>query len=87
MKPDQYLLPVLSLLTGADCAPVDSATWLSPESGDERHLVVTSKHGKAVVRQGASIRISKDHRMHVCMQQFDPLGEMEIICLFLPPDA
>lgn len=69
-----------------DCAPVESA-GLAPMEGTLPQLVVTSKHGRAIVRRGASIRASKDNRMHVCMKRFDPLGEMEVICLFLPSDA
>ncbi|MGE0702032.1 MAG: hypothetical protein AB7O57_23245 [Hyphomicrobiaceae bacterium] len=70
-----------------DCAPVESAEWLASMAGGLPQLVVTSKHGKAIVRRGASIRASKDNRMHVCMKRYDPLGEMEVICLFLPADA
>lgn len=70
-----------------DCAPVESIAWLAPVQGEHRRLIVTSKHGTAIVRQGVSIRASKDHRMHVCMQRYDALGEMEINCLFLPPEA
>ncbi|HRD76992.1 MAG TPA: hypothetical protein PK264_13850 [Hyphomicrobiaceae bacterium] len=70
-----------------DCAPVESAEWLAPTAGGLPQLVVTSKHGRARVRKGASIRASKDNRMHVCMKRYDPLGEMEVVCLFLPTDA
>jgi hypothetical protein len=70
-----------------DCAPVESIAWLAPAQGEHRRLAVTSKHGTAIVRQGVSIRPSKDHRMHVCMKRYDALGEMEINCLFLPPEA
>lgn len=70
-----------------DCAPVESMAWLAPTRKGQPRLVVTSKHGRAVVREGVSIRPSKDHRMHVCMLRYDPLGEMEVTCLFLPPDA
>ena len=70
-----------------DCAPVESMGWLAPMRGSGPRLIVTSKHGKAIVRQGVSIRPSNDHRAHVCMQRYDPLGEMEVTCLFLPPDA
>lgn len=70
-----------------DCAPVESATWLTPASGGAPQLVVISKHGRAIIRQGISIRTSKDSRMHVCMKRYDPLGEMVANCLFLPADV
>jgi hypothetical protein len=68
-----------------DCAPVESILRLVPTGGGAPQLVVTSKHGRAIVRQDFPIRESKDGRMHVCMKRYDALGEMEVNCLFMPP--
>lgn len=70
-----------------DCAPVESMAWLGPAQGEHRRLTITSKHGTAIIRQGVSIRPSRDHRMHVCMKRYDVLGDMEVNCLFLPPET
>jgi hypothetical protein len=66
-----------------DCAPVENLTWLLPTNGGTAQLIVTSNRGKAVVPQGFPERESKDGRMHVCMQ-YDPFGDMRLICLFVP---
>lgn len=70
-----------------DCAPVESTEWQVPTRGGRPRFIVTSKHGRAVVRDGVSIRPSKDNRMHVCMMRYDALGEMEVTCLFMPPET
>jgi hypothetical protein len=70
-----------------DCAPVESATRLTAAPGRSPQLVVISKHGRAVIGDGVSIRASKDSRMHVCMKRYDALGEMVANCLFIPPDV
>lgn len=67
-----------------DCAPVQSMTRLVPAGGGLQQLVITSKHGKAVLPRDHPVRQSKDGRMHVCMRH-DPFGEMEVICFFMPP--
>jgi hypothetical protein len=69
-----------------DCGPVESLVRLVPTGGGVPQLVVTSKHGKAIVPHNFPLRESKDGRMHVCMQH-DPWGEMRVICLFVPPGA
>ena len=69
-----------------DCAPVESMAPIVPAGGGAPQVVVASKHGKAILRRSASIRESKDSRMHVCMGRYDT-GDMEVICLFLPPGA
>lgn len=67
-----------------DCAPVESLVRLVPAGGGAPQLVVTSKHGKAIVPQDFPVRESKDGRMHVCMRH-DPWGGMDVMCLFIPP--
>ena len=69
-----------------DCAPVETVDRLLPTGGGLPQLVVTSKHGKAIVPQGFPVRESKDGRMHVCMR-YDEFGNMDVICLFVPPHA
>ena len=54
--------------------------------GGASQLVVTSKHGKAILRQDFTARTSKDNRMHVCMRRNDS-GDMDVICFFVPPGA
>jgi hypothetical protein len=68
-----------------DCAPVESILPLVPMGGGTLQLIVTSKHGRAIVPQDFPMRESKDSRMHVCMKRYDALGEMEVNCLFIPP--
>jgi hypothetical protein len=52
-------------------------------------MVVTSKHGTAVVPSDFPVRQSKDGRMHVCMQHSptDPFSDITVICLFMPPST
>jgi hypothetical protein len=69
-----------------DCAPVESMSQLVPSDGGAPRLVVTSKHGKVVIRPNFPVRESKDGRMHVCMGRYDS-GDMEVVCLFMPPIA
>ena len=67
-----------------DCAPVESIVRLVPAGGGAPQLIVTSKHGRAILRQDFPARESKDSRMHVCMRRHDS-GDMDVICLFMPP--
>lgn len=67
-----------------DCAPVESMARFVPIGGGAAQLIVTSKHGKAIVPQNIPVRESKDSRMHVCMR-YDEFGHMDVICLFMPP--
>jgi len=62
-----------------DCAPVVAVT-VAPDAG----LIVTSRHGTVVVPAGLQRRESQDARMHVCMRP-DAAGQMQPICLFVPP--
>jgi hypothetical protein len=68
-----------------DCAPVESILRLVPTGAGAPQLIVTSKHGRAIVPQDFPMRESEDGRMHVCMKRYDALGEMEVNCLFIPP--
>lgn len=62
-----------------DCAPVDKAELLPTLA-----LLLTSKHGTAIVPREFPTRASMDSRMHVCMRPGDN-GTMRTVCLFLPP--
>jgi hypothetical protein len=66
-----------------DCAPVDSVGQIVPTGGGVPQLVVTSRHGTAVVPQDLPRRPSKDNRMHVCMRNLN--GTTYVLCLFVPP--
>jgi hypothetical protein len=67
-----------------DCAPVDSTTYIVPTGDGIPQMVVTSKHGTAVVSQNFPRQESKDNRMHICMRRM-PNGSMRVLCLFMPP--
>jgi len=79
--------------SGLDCAPVEKAEVVrssiyaglaalpNQSAGD---LIVTSRHGSAIVPSDLPRRESKDHRMHVCMRP-QSSGQMRVICIFLPP--
>ena len=69
---------------GMDCAPVESVVRLVPAGGGKSQIVVASKHGKVSVPLDFPVRESKDSRMHVCMRRHDS-GDMDLICLFVPP--
>lgn len=78
----------LECCSGQDCAPVDSvssAVQIVAGVMSVPHLVVTTKHGTAEVPSIFPRRESKDHRMHACMRR--RAGEMELLCLFLPPGS
>jgi hypothetical protein len=68
-----------------DCAAVESSVRLVPAGGGVSQLIVTSKHGTAVVPNDLPVRESKDSRMHVCMRR--DLDYVEVTCLFMPPGA
>ena len=80
-----------------DCAPVDKVeiVALSPVSDVltatteaapslPGSMLVTTKHGTALVPANFPRRDSKDNRMHACMRPGDG-GAMRLICIFLPP--
>jgi hypothetical protein len=67
-----------------DCAPVEKAGYTTAvASGDVPQLVVTTRHGSAVVPPDIPLRESKDHRMHACMRP-EGRGRMRITCIFRP---
>src|SRR5262245_26359897 len=68
-----------------DCAPVENAGYATAvASGEVPQLVVTTRHGSAVVPPNIPFRESKDHRMHACMRP-EGRGQMRITCIFVPP--
>ena len=67
-----------------DCAPVENTAYIVPAGGGVPQMVVTSKHGTAVVAQNFPRQESKDNRMHICMRRM-PNGSMRVLCLFMPP--
>ena len=75
-----------------DCAPVDRTDIVptpttAPAGGvaiGPTAMVVTTKHGTALVPADFPRRESKDHRMHACMIPGVD-GRMQLICLFMPP--
>ena len=69
-----------------DCAPVDSVSRTGPAGNSPQlpSMVVTTKHGVAVVPPNIPRRESKDNRMHACMNP-GPMGKMQLICIFTPP--
>jgi hypothetical protein len=69
---------------GGDCAPVDNVTRIAPGGSGEGRLILTSKHGTAILPPDLPVRESKDHRMHVCMRP-SLYGGMGVTCVFMPP--
>jgi hypothetical protein len=69
-----------------DCAPVEAFSLLMPAGRGPPQLVVTSRHGTAVVPQDLPIRVSQDGRMHVCMRLND-FGTWDVMCIFMPAPA
>ena len=47
-------------------------------------MIVTTKHGTVLVPANFPRRESKDHRMHACMMP-GAGGQMQLICIFMPP--
>jgi hypothetical protein len=66
-----------------DCAPVDAVREVAAPEGGVPQLVVTSRHGTAIVPQNLPRQTSQDSRMHVCMRSLR--GKMYVLCIFLPP--
>jgi len=77
-----------------DCAPVDKVEMVPTPTVTEGGgvspgpsvMVVTTKHGTALVPASFPRRESKDHRMHACMLPGDA-GKMRLICIFMPPST
>ena len=71
-----------------DCAPVDHAETVKgqlyagmgyAQSLAPGTLIVTTRHGTAVVPPDMQRRESKDNQMHACLRAG------KVICIFLPP--
>jgi hypothetical protein len=77
-----------------DCAPVDKVEMVpTPTATDPQAasvgplaMLVTTKHGTALVPANFPRRESKDHRMHACMMPGQG-DKMRLICIFLPPST
>ena len=80
-----------------DCAPVEKVEILqgpamasmlgaTSSSSMSSSMLVTTKHGTAIVPANFPRRESKDHRMHVCMRPGEG-GTMRLICIFMPPST
>jgi len=77
-----------------DCAPVDKVETVPTPTGaggeaaaaDPAAMLVTTRHGTALVPASFPRRESKDHRMHACMMPGEG-GKMRLICIFLPPST
>ena len=71
---------------GMDCAPVENVGTISATAlGNELPaMVVTTKHGTAVVPTTFPRRASKDGRMQACRRPGEGRA-MRLICLFVPP--
>ena len=75
-----------------DCAPVDRAEMVPTPTSDGKSIagnsppamIVTTKHGTVMVPGNFPRRESKDHRMHACMMP-GASGQMQLICIFMPP--
>jgi hypothetical protein len=69
----------------ADCAPVHSVVPIAPTRlGGPPRLIVTTIHGRTLVPEGIPVQVSKDGRMHICVNA-DPYGDKGVMCLFMPP--
>ena len=69
----------IACCSGYDCAPVIKAI----ASGDGT-LIVTTKHGTAMVPSDMTRRESQDHQMHACIRP-DQAGIPRVVCIFMPP--
>ena len=68
-----------------DCAEVETSARTHPvDSAAPSNLIVTTRHGTAIVPQNFPLRESKDGRMHACMRPGEG-GTMRLICIFVPP--
>lgn len=74
-----------------DCAPVDKVEMVPTPAvdgatGAPSTMLVTTRHGSALVPANFPRRESKDHRMHACMLP-EGGGRMRLICIFMPPST
>ena len=81
--------------SGMDCAPVEkveikpaeafTANALIPQAhAAPSAMVVTTKHGTAIVPANFPRRESKDGQLHACMRPSNN-GGMRLLCIFFPP--
>jgi hypothetical protein len=76
-----------------DCAPVDKVELVPTPTtsgadgarSEVPAMVVTTRHGTALVPASFPRRESNDHRMHACMMPDGEAGKMRLICIFMPP--
>ena len=79
---------IASMLPSAQAVPVPGAASPYAPGTLPGSMVVTTKHGSAVVPANFPRRDSKDNRMHACMRPSatpSESGAMRLICIFLPP--
>ena len=69
-------------LVESNCAEVESTTYAPPAISGEDLLMVTTRHGAALVPADFLRRRSMDGKMHACMRP-DEEG-MRLVCLFAP---
>lgn len=65
------------------CAPIDATERLEGEPVSAPRAVFTARHGRLPVPAGLPLRQSPDGRIHICVG-FDPFGDPEVKCLFVP---
>ncbi len=73
--------------SGNDCAPVEKADYVAGalyngppgQASPLPVMVVTTRHGQAVLTQNTKRRASQDGQLHACI-----FGG-RLICLYLPP--
>lgn len=72
-----------------DCAPVDKVEFLQPKQTGmlgistpmPSVMVVTTKHGTAIVPPDLPRRASQDNRLHACIHAG------HLICIYIPPGS
>lgn len=75
--------------SGMDCAPVDKVEFLQPKQTGmlgistpmPSVMVVTTKHGTAIVPPDLPRRASQDGRLHACIHAG------HLICIYIPPGS
>ena len=81
--------------SGMDCAPVEKVeirpaeaftahALIPPAYAAPSAMVVTTKHGTAIVPGNFPRRESKDGQLHACMRPAKD-GGMKLLCIFFPP--
>ena len=72
-----------------DCSPVDKVTWFTPSGGGRPLMIISTRHGTAIVPDDLPTQQSNDGRMHACLRHSlgDPYVDVSVICFFVPPPA